>query len=322
MDNYFYYDKTECKFIPVTYGHAERIVYTLSLWVLVGSVITTISLAFLSFSVGSPAEIALKAENRALFDQLEETRKSIEYLDGQITSIASMDNEMYRTMLGIEPISDDERQAGVGGADLYAHFDAYSEPSSDLLRWTASNLESIERRINIQKLSFEEIKAHYNENKELMRNIPAIRPVSGIILSGFGMRRHPVLGYKRMHEGVDFRARVGTPIYATGDGVVKSARRWRTYGLLLIIDHGHGYETRYAHLSSLADGIRPGVQVERGQIIAKSGNSGVTSGPHLHYEVIRNGETVDPLNYMFADLSPVEYMEYRRIAESNPMSMD
>ncbi len=322
MKNYYYYDEKECQFIPVNYGPVERVVYTLGLWVLVGTVITTLSLSLLSFSVGSPSEIALKAENRALYEQLQQTRSSIEHLDEQISMIANMDNEMYRTILGIDPLSDDERQAGIGGADIYARFDAYSDPSSDLLRWTASNLESIERRINIQKLSFKEIKAHYNQNKELMSNIPAIRPVSGIILSGFGMRRHPVLGYNRMHEGVDFRARVGTPVYATGDGVVKSARRWRTYGLLLVIDHGHGYETRYAHLSRLADGIRPGVTVERGQIVAQSGNSGVTSGPHLHYEVVKNGRPVDPLNYMFADLTPDEYIEYRRIADSNPMSMD
>ncbi len=322
MKNYFYYDEKECHFIPVHYGPAESAVYTLSLWILIGAILSTVSLSLLSFSVGSPAEIALKAENQALYKQLNDTKSSIEYLDQQIKAIAHMDNELYRAMLGIDPISEDERQAGIGGADRYAAFDTYSESSSDLLRWTASNLESMERRINIQQLSFEEIKSHYNENKELMKNIPAIRPVSGIILSGYGMRRHPVLGYKRMHEGVDFRARVGTPVYTTGDGVIKSARRRGTYGLMLVIDHGHGYETRYAHLSSLADDIRPGAVVERGQVVAYSGNSGVTSGPHLHYEVKRNGKPVDPLNYMFADLSPDEYIEYRRIADSNPMSMD
>lgn len=322
MKNYFFYDEKECQFIPIHYRTDERVVYTLSLWTLIGGVVFVIMLSLLSFSVGTPAEIALKAENKALQVQLNDTRSSIERLDQQMAHIAEMDNELYRTMLGIDPISEDERKAGVGGVDFYAEFDAYSEPSSDLLRWTASNLESIERRINIQKISFEEIKAHYNENQELMKNIPAIRPISGIMLSGYGMRRHPVLGYRRMHEGLDFRARVGSPVHATGDGVVKSARRWRTYGLLLIIDHGHDYETRYAHLSGLADGLRPGDEVERGQIVAYTGNSGVTSGPHLHYEVRRNGQAVDPLNYMFADLTPDEYMEYRRIADSNPVSLD
>ncbi len=322
MNNYYFYDDRECEFVPIEYRTPEKVIYTLSLWVLCGTVISALSLSVLAFVVGSPAEMALKAENKALYDKLHETRSTIEQLDQQISAIAETDNEMYRTVLGIEPIPEDERQAGVGGADMYAEYDAYSAEASELLRWTTSNLESMERRINIQRVSFEEIKAHYNENQELMSNIPAIRPLSGIILSGFGMRRHPVLRYNRMHEGVDFRARIGSPVYATGDGVVKSARRQSTYGLMLIIDHGHGYETRYAHLSEFEDGIEPGVEVKRGQLIAKSGNSGVTSGPHLHYEVRQNGRAVDPLNYMFADLTPDEYIEYQRIADSNPYSMD
>ncbi|MDG5766485.1 M23 family metallopeptidase [Balneolales bacterium ANBcel1] len=322
MNNYFYYDKQECEFVPVVFRPSEKVIYTLGVWILSGVVISALSLVVLAYAVGTPAEIALKAENRALHNQLEETRSAIMILDQQMADIASTDNELYRTVLGIDPISDDERQAGIGGADLHAGFDAYSSGAADILRWTTSNLESIERRLNIQKLSFEEIKTHYNENQELMRNIPAIRPVSGILLSGFGMRRHPVLGYNRMHEGVDFRARTGTPIYATGDGVVKSTSRRGTYGLMLVIDHGYGYETRYAHLSAVADGISPGTEVSRGQLVARSGNSGVTSGPHLHYEVRRDGRPVDPLNYMFADITPEEYIEYQRIADSSIYSMD
>ncbi len=322
MKNYYYYDEKECQFIPVRFPLAQRIVLMLSQWILIGTVLSGIAVSLLSFAVGTPAEIALKAENEALYNQLEDTRSTISYLDEQIATLADTDEELYRTMLGIDPLDEEERQAGIGGADLYSDFDAYSESSSELLRWTASSLESMERRINIQQVSFKEIKAHYNENKELMSNIPAIRPVSGIILSGYGMREHPVLGYRRMHHGVDFRARIGTPVYATGDGVVKSARRHGTYGLLLTIDHGHGYETRYAHLSEVKNDLSPGDKVQRGDIIAKSGNSGVTSGPHLHYEVHRNGRSVDPMDYMFADLTPDEYIEYRRIADSNPMSMD
>ena len=322
MKNFFYFDEKECQFVPIEYKPAERLIFTLSLWLLIGTVLSTVSLGILTFAAGSPAEIALKAENKALLNKLDETRATIEHLDKQIAHIASIDNELYRTMLGIDPLAEDDRRGGFGGADFYAEYDVYSESASEILRWTSSTLESLERRINIQKLSFDEIKSYYNENKDLMSNIPAIRPVSGIILSGYGMRRHPVLGYNRMHEGVDFRARIGSDIYATGDGVVKSARRRGTYGLMLIIDHGHGYETRYAHLSGIADGIRPGVEVKRGQVVASSGNSGVTSGPHLHYEVRQNGRPVDPLNYMFADITPDEYIEYRRIADSNPFSMD
>lgn len=317
MKNIYFFDEKNCKFIPVSYTASEKIIYTLSLWVLTGTILGTIAFSLLAFAVGSPAEIALKAENRALFDQLQRTRSTIDELDKKINQIAKTDNELYRTVLGVEPISSDERMAGVGGVDLHARYDVHREPVSDILRWTTSNLESIERRVNIQKASFEEIKQYYNNNKELMQNIPAIKPISGIVLSGFGMRRHPVLGYNRMHNGVDFRARIGTPIYATGNGTVKSVNRRGTYGLMLVIDHGHGYETRYAHLSEILDGVTPGTVVKRGTKVAKSGNSGVTSGPHLHYEVRRYGRPVDPLDYMFADLSPDEYIEYRRIASSN-----
>lgn len=322
MKNFYYYDDVECEFIPVVYKPAEKIIYTLSLWILCGTVLSAVSLSILAFAVGSPAEIALKAENQILYKQLNVTRSTIEKLDNEISQLAETDNEMYRTVLGIAPLSEDERQAGIGGADLFSEFDAHSAETAEILRWTAANLESIERRINIQKLSFEEIKSHYNENRELMQNIPAIRPLSGIILSGYGMRRHPVLGYKRMHEGVDFRARVGTPIHATGDGVVKATSRRGTYGLMLVIDHGHGYESRYAHLSRIHDDVRPGTEIKRGQLVGYTGNSGVTSGPHLHYEVRQNGNPVDPLNYMFADLTPREYIEFQRIAENNPYSMD
>lgn len=300
----------------------ERVVYTASLWILCGVVLTGLSMILLSSVAGTPSEIALRAENNELSKQLRHTHSQITQLDEQINSLAESDNEIYRTVLGVDPIPYEERQAGIGGADLYSEFDAYQTQTSDLLKWTLSNLESLERRMNIQKLSFEELKDYYNDNQQKLRNLPITKPVNGIILSGFGMRDHPALRYRRHHDGVDFRARIGTPIYATGDGVVKFAGRRGTYGILLEIDHGFGYETRYAHLSRFSDGIRPGKRIKRGDIVGYTGNTGVTTGPHLHYEVRKNGRAVDPLNYLFADLSPEEYIEYRRISETNTMSMD
>ncbi len=279
-------------------------------------------ISLLSLWAGSPSEIALQEENSVLYEQLAETRDVIVELDEQISSITEVDNELYRSMLGIDPLPEDERLGGVGGADMHSEYDVFQQETSELLRWTAENVESLERRINIQKVSFNELQEHYNENREKMGHLPAVKPVNGQVLSGFGMREHPVLGYQRHHDGVDFRARIGTPIYATGDGVVQEAGRRGNYGIRIIIDHDYGYQTKYAHLNEIEDGIEPGTEVERGQQIAESGNTGVTSGPHLHYEVHQNNQPVDPLNYLFADLSPQEYREYRRIAEENPMSMD
>lgn len=321
-NNHFIYDADRCDFVPVQYNRKQQILHTFSFWLINGIVLASLGIAILSNNIGTPAEIALRAENQALINQLESTKASITDLENQMGEISELDNEMYRSVLGLDPISYDERQAGTGGSDIYSEFDFYSEETSEILRWTSSRLDNLERRIGIQKMSFEEIKNYYNNNQERMSHIPAIRPVNGIMISGFGMRVHPVLKYKRMHEGLDFRADIGTNVFSTGHGVVKFAGRRGTFGNLLVIDHGFGFTTRYAHLSSFAEGIRSGAEVDRGQLVAYSGNSGLTEGPHLHYEVQLNKQAIDPLNYLFADISPEEYQMYKDIAANNPMSMD
>ena len=320
--NHYVYDDDQCRFVPVNYGRKERYLHTFSIWLISSVVFACAGLAALSQNIGSPAELALKAENIILVSQLEDTKTSILSLEDQVQTIAEMDNEMYRSVLGMDPIPDEERQPGIGGADIYSEFDLYTKETADILKWTASRLDNLERRINVQQLSFHEIQAYYNNNQERLRHLPAIRPLNGILLSGYGMRMHPVFKYKRMHDGVDFRAEIGTDLFATGDGVVKFAGRNGNYGNLLTIDHGFGLETRYAHLSGFADGVRVGSKVKRGQIVAYSGNTGLTNGPHLHYEVHLNGKSVDPLNYLFADVTPEEYLMYQEIARTNPNSMD
>jgi len=272
--------------------------------------------------VGSPSEFALASENKILIEKLEQTKSTILNIEDRVEEIAGLDNEMYRSVLGLEPIPYEERQKGTGGADPYIEFDVYSSDATDILRWTAGQLDNLERKINIQKLSFEEIKHHYNENQEKLRHLPAIKPVSGILLSGYGMRMHPVLKYRRFHEGLDFRADIGSNVFSTGDGIVKYAGRNGTYGLLLVVDHGYGYETRYAHLSGFAEGIKKGSKIQRGDLVAFTGNSGMTQGPHLHYEVKLNNKPIDPLNFLFADTTPEEYLMYQDIAKNNPSSMD
>ncbi len=322
FQKYYYYDEDECKLVPVQYNTLEKIIYNASLWIITGIVIAGIGITLLASAVGTPAEITLKAENRVLIKQLKSTKKTINTIDTRLDSLAKTDNELYRSVLGMKKISYGEREAGVGGADIYAKFDSYDEPASKVLKWTARHLESIQRKIDIQKVSFSEIKAYYNKNKIRLAHIPAIRPVPGIVLSGFGMRYHPILHYTRMHDGLDFRAAVGTPVHATADGVIKYAARMGTYGNLVEIDHGYGFQTRYAHLSRFAKGIRPGTKVKRGEVIAYSGETGLAEGPHLHYEVRLNGVPVDPLYYLFGDLTPIEYNKFRKIAEENTKSLD
>lgn len=321
-NQYFYYDNKECEFVPVVYSPVEKIVFNVSLWIICGIIFAGVGITGLSYTAGTPSEIALKAENNALFTQLKATKSTIRYFNDQLGQLSKTDNNLYRSVLGLKPVSNGEREAGVGGADIYSKYDIYSDKTANLLKWTASNLDAIKRKINVQKISFKEIKEYYNKNKVRLAHIPAIRPVKGIILSGFGMRYHPIYHIMRMHEGIDFRARVGTPVYATGDGVIKYAARMGTYGYLIEINHGFGFQSRYAHLSAFAKGIHVGVKVKRGQLIAYSGNTGVVDGPHLHYEIRINGRAVNPLYYLFGDLSPEQYNTFKKIAAENTNSMD
>ncbi|MDZ7719521.1 MAG: M23 family metallopeptidase [Balneolaceae bacterium] len=317
--NHYYYDSERCEFVPIEYNLKKKLIHSISFWLINGIVLATFGIALLTYFVGTPAEIMLKDENRALVEQLERAESSITEIEQQLKTISELDNEMYRTILGLDPITEDLRMAGTGGSDSYSEFDYYSEDTSEILRSTASKLDRLERRLGIQKVSFTEVKNYYNTNQKRLKSIPAIRPVNGIILSGYGMRIHPVLRYKRMHEGIDFRADVATEVYATGDGVIKFADRKGTFGNLIEIDHGFGFVTRYAHLSNFVKNLRAGQKIKRGDLIGYTGNSGLTEGPHLHYEVLVNDRPIDPLNYLIADVTPEEYLLFKR---NKPTSVD
>ncbi|MEX2364835.1 MAG: M23 family metallopeptidase, partial [Balneolaceae bacterium] len=314
IKNHYYYDQKNCEFVPIEYNRIEQVVYNLSIWILSGVILTGIGIILLATNVGTPAELALKAENQALYAQLESTSEALVSFDAKINEIAQNDNEVYRSVLGMDQISYEERQAGIGGSDPYEEFDVFTQSTSELLKQTASKVDNLERRIGIQKLSFEEIKVQYNLNKEKMSHIPAIKPTGGIMLSGYGVRYHPILKYNRRHNGIDFRADIGDPVFSTGNGKIKFAGRQSTLGLIVIVDHGFGYETMYAHLSALPKGIKKGVAVERGQKIALAGDSGLSEGPHLHYEVHYNSKPVDPIYFLFADTSPEEYAMFKQIS--------
>lgn len=297
-------------------------VYNIAIWAITGVTLAGLGIIILSSYVGTPSELALKAENEDLYRQLHKTKSSILELDEKLQSLAQTDNEIYRSVFGMEEISYDEREAGIGGSDAYKEFDIHSEPAAELLKWTSEKIDNLERRLGMQKLSFEELKEAYNTNREALRHLPAIKPTKGIILSGYGMREHPILMYKRKHNGTDFRAEMGSPVYATADGTVIYAGTMGNLGRIVKIDHGFGYQTLYAHLSTFEKDIKVGSKVERGEKIALSGNTGLTEGPHLHYEIFYNGVTIDPINYLFADISPEEFKMYQEIAQKNTKSMD
>lgn len=324
--NHFYYDSERCEFVPIEYDLKKKLLHSFSFWLINGIVLAAFGIAVLTNFVGTPAEIMLKDENEALVEQLKRAELSITEIEEQLSTISELDNEMYRSILGLDPVGKDLRMAGTGGTDAYSKFDYYSDETSEILRSTASKIDRLERKLGIQKISFTEVKNYYNSNRDRLKSIPAIRPVNGIIISGYGMRIHPVLRYKRMHEGIDFRADIATEVYATGDGVVKFAGRKGTFGNLIEIDHGFDFVTRYAHLSNFADNLRAGQEIKRGDLIGYTGNTGLTEGPHLHYEVLVKNRPIDPLNYLIADVTPEEYLLFKgsgstTSAEEEPISL-
>ena len=322
VKKYFLYDKGNSNFLPVEYNPLEQLIYSACIWIIGGVVLGGLGIAIFSSVVGTPAEIALRGENKKLLKQLNQTRETIKGYKKDLNQLAQNDNELYRSMLGMEPIPEGERKAGAGGADIYSEFDAYTEEASEALKWTAENLEKMEYSIDIQKSSFNQIKEKYNSKRKKFARVPAIKPVDGPLVSGYGLRYHPILKYRRMHEGIDFDVNIGDKVYATGDGVVKRARRTGTFGNLVIIDHGYGYETYYSHLSAYAEGIKLGTKVKRGEKIGLAGESGLATGPNLHYEVQKNGDPVNPINYLFTDTPPAEYLKLKRTADSSNNSMD
>jgi murein DD-endopeptidase MepM/ murein hydrolase activator NlpD len=274
----------------------------------------------------SPVEVAQAEEISVLRGQLESANARLVSFSEELDDLAETDRELYRTVLDAEPISEDEFRMGVGGAGD-GRFTRYSAPTADLLSETSETFDRLERQLALQSRSYRELRDLASERDAVLRQQPALLPLKDARLtSGFGMRYHPILRVRRMHAGVDFPTAVGTPLYATGDGRVRFVGRRGGYGTVVEVEHPlAGKLTRYAHLSRVADGVRPGTAVRRGQTIAYSGNSGLSTAPHLHYEVrkLDAEETpLDPVATFVPDVSPAEYRALVEAARSPAVSFD
>ena len=226
----------------------------------------------------------------------------------RLQQVAFNDDNIYRVYFGVDPLSSSKRRVGVGGSMKYQWLQKYRHAS--LLNKTYQNIDLIERKLAMQSSSFDDVINLVWTKDEWMASRPAIQPVSIKDLtrfgSSFGTRFHPILKVVRPHEGIDLTAPMGTNIYATADGtVVQAGYREGGFGKKVLIDHGHGYRTLYGHCDEVL--VEPGQQVNRGEVIARVGSTGLSKSPHLHYEVHVNGKPVDPINYYANDLSPVEY---------------
>lgn len=271
----------------------------------------------------SPRDKMYRSEMEQYKNELSRMNKDLDLLNNVMTDVEKRDEDMYRVAMHAKSFPEELRRMGIGGSDRYNYLSDLS--NSDLLISTSKKIDILERRLSSQSLSFKELLELAKDKEKMLACLPAIQPVRNIELkraiSGFGYRIDPIYRTRRMHSGIDFTAKRGTEVYATGDGYVEEIenKRWG-YGKSIIINHGYGYKTRYAHLSSFK--IKKGQKIKRGELIGLIGSTGKSTGPHLHYEVVKDGVKVNPIGYFHSDLSPEQYEKMLEMSDNTYNSMD
>ena len=272
----------------------------------------------------SPRELVLNNEIKEMEFYYDKLNKDVESLSLILGKLEHRDDNIYRAVLGAPPIDKSVRDAGVGGVDRYADIRKKKIAHSNLVISLKERIDKLRRKLYIESKSQDEVVQLTEQKEKLYAAIPAIQPIANkqliALSSGFGMRMHPVYKVKKMHEGIDFSASVGTPVYATADGTVSRVDvRSTGYGNMVVINHGFGYSTRYAHLHGFA--VKEGESVKRGDLIGYVGNTGLTTAPNLHYEVLINNRQVDPVHYFFNDLTAAEYEKILELASEDNQSL-
>ncbi len=249
--------------------------------------------------------------------------RRMEQVNEVLADVSERDNNLYRTYFNASQIPEEQRKAGFGGVNRYKELEGFN--NSELVISSTKMLDIISKELVVQSKSLDEIAKLAKDKEKLLAAIPAIQPVKNEDLrqmaSGFGYRSDPFTKIRKFHAGMDFSARTGTPIYATGDGVVSVAdNRMSGYGNRIVIRHGYGYETLYAHLSKFK--AKAGQRVKRGDIIGYVGSTGRSEAPHLHYEVHKNGEVINPINFYYGNISAKEYILISKLANQENQSLD
>ena len=288
----------------------------------VGSILSIGVIVAFYFWFGSPKEELLKMENEQMQTQYKVLSKRVDAALEVLNDLQQRDDNMYRVILQAEPVNDEIRNNGIYNPSRYENLLQMSD--AELVVSTSQKVDNLARQVYVQCNSMNELVKLAQGQEERIKHIPAIQPVSNKDLkrtaSGYGYRIDPIYKTTKFHQGMDFSANIGTPVYATGDGKVIKAG-WETgYGNLIQVDHGFGYVTWYAHLSKYK--VRPGQKVVRGEVIGEVGNTGKSAGPHLHYEVHVKGKVQNPVNYYFMDLSAEDYDKMVQIAANHGKVFD
>lgn len=318
----YYYNLKTLQYEKVKVSWKNRILKSL------GFLSAALVSAFLITIIGgslfsSPKEKMLMQENDAQKEQLEYLSSSVDQLTDVVENLQERDRNIYRVIFESEPVSNSVWQSGVGGSDRYKALSKYN--TGELMIDVNVKLDNLKRKMFWQSESYDEVAKLVHNKEEKLQSLPAIQPVANANLkrmaSGYGWRIDPVYGVTKFHAGMDFAAPTGTEIYATGKGrVVKVDYTTGGYGNRIIVDHGYGYQTLYAHMSAFA--VKQGETVQRGQVIGYVGNTGKSVGPHLHYEVHKNGEKVNPVYFYYQDLDDTSFEEMIRLSENTGSSLD
>lgn len=273
--------------------------------------------------INTPRELSLAREVKNYELQFELLNKKMEQIENVLVNIEDRDNNIYRLYFEANPIPEEQRRAGFGGINRYKSLEGFN--NSDMVIATTQRLDIIKKQMAIQSKSLDEITKLAEEKEKLLMAIPAIQPINNEELtrmaSGYGWRSDPFTKARKMHYGMDFTAPKGTPIYATGDGTVTRADNNSSgYGKHIRIDHGYGYLSLYAHLSQY--NVKRGEKVRRGDLIGFVGSTGRSEAPHLHYEVWKDKDRINPLNFYYGSLSPEEFENMLKYANQENQSLD
>jgi murein DD-endopeptidase MepM/ murein hydrolase activator NlpD len=274
----------------------------------------------------SPREQELLREIEQMDYKFAQLNEQLDMMSKVLVNIQERDADVHRAVFGMDPIDEDVWNGGIGGHDAHPEAAAFKYGANSL-RVSLEKMDKLSRQLALQSQSLDTLQELASDKQRMLASIPSIKPVredrlqkSMNVLSGFGYRIHPVYKVKKFHEGVDFPARVGTAIQATGDGVVKEAGWHQGYGKCVRISHGYGYETWYAHMSTI--NVRVGEKVKKGHKIGAVGDTGLSTAPHLHYEVHYKGQPVNPINFCMDGLTPVEYQSLVNSANKANQSLD
>lgn len=303
----YFYDEETCTYQPEVLTLSDRLrrIFTqLCICACVGVVM----LSVFFFVADNPKTQALQQAIAGVEADISQLHAHNLSLTEQVDKIHEKDNSVYRSILGMDPL-DEGIYAGGEGGEINT-----GVTLPPMIRASEEVIRRLRYRIQMQDQSFVQLQEHVIENSEMLAHIPVIRPVKGRVVSFFGPRFHPIYKKRKMHTGLDLHADRGTPVYATGDAIVKLASYSHNgYGIQVELNHSYGFVTKYAHLSKVL--VKPGQEVKRGQVIAFSGNTGTSVAPHLHYEVIHYGNKIDPLKHLIQDYSPKDFLKLKQASE-------